>query len=377
MLANQQASSLSQQGWFVEALATAKDSGELRMVIHLAEITVTPQFRTYWVQQNITEMRQYESSVTDLFRSSDIFREERALVIKNAPETAQAEAATDVADLMRLVPPDSGFYRAALVSSPDDALALLEQKILTPRLGPTPASHLAPSVQTGAQAVGGQSSLDTRIDTPPSTSADDKAGDDALRATIKNANVRAALQLHRSQAPQDSVFVRLHSTVVLKGSADWDEAAVQRAIQRLITPGLTAGDVGTSWKKSGAGPQSYWETDGLVHIALAARGKYLFVSNDPETLLAATARLSQGVSSEPAIYYAGFDHSRERQNFYQLTSLIDRPTRTASGDEREPEFFSDNLASLSKTLAGVKTQSIVARREGRTERQTVLYRWAQ
>jgi hypothetical protein len=378
VLADQKAASLSQQGWFVDALATAKNPGELRMVIHLAEVTTTPQFRTYWVQQNITDMRQYESSVTDLFRSSDAYREERSLLIKNAPDTAQAEAASDVADLMLLVPPDSGFYRAALVSSPEDALTLLEQKILTPRLGPTPASKLAPAVQMSEQTVGSQSNLDTRIDTPPSSFADDKPSDEALKALIRNANVHAALQLHRSQASDDGVFVRLHSTVVLKNATDWDEAAVQRAIQRLITPGLTTADIGTSWKKSGTGTQTYSAIDGLVRVALAARGKYLFVSNDPETLLAAISQLSQSVSSQPAIYYAGFDHSRERQNFYDLTALIERPTRTnVFGDEREPEFFSDNIASVSKALAGVKSQSVVARREGRTERQTVLYQWAQ
>jgi hypothetical protein len=91
------------------------------------------------------------------------------------------------------------------------------------------------------------------------------------------------------------------------------------------------------------------------------------------------ARISQPVSGEPAIYYAGFDHSRERQNFLRLTALVDQPARTnAAGDEgRQPQFFSQNVASLSKTLAGVKSQSIIARRAGRVETQTVRYEWAQ
>ena len=71
--------------------------------------------------------------------------------------------------------------------------------------------------------------------------------------------------------------------------------------------------------------------------------------------------------------------ARERQNFFRLTSLIDQPTRTnAAGEEgREPQFFSQNVASLSKTLAGVKSQSIIAKRTGRVETQTVRYEWAQ
>jgi hypothetical protein len=377
LLANQKAATLSEQGWYVDALKMAKDPGELRMVIHLAEVTKTPQFRTYWVPQNITEMRQYESSVTDLFRSADTYREERSLLLKNAPDPSDAEGAAEVADLMRLVPTDTGFYRAATAPSAEDVLAELEQKVLTPRLGPAPVSKIAPSVQLGQQAVGSESNLDTRIDTPPSTGPVETAGDDELKAVLKNANVRAILQLHRSEAASDGIFVRLHSTMVLRSAADWNEAAVQRAIQRVITPGLTAANIGAKWKKASTAPQSYSELDGLARIAIAVRGKYLFASDDPETLIAVLGRMNQPMSVEPAIYYAGFDHARERQNFYQLTSLVDRPSRSNAYGNSEPQLFSQNVASLSKTLAGVKTQSIVAKREHGIEKQTVLYKWAQ
>lgn len=376
LLAKQKAAALNEQGWFVDALKTAKEPGELRMVIHLAEVTRTPQFRTYWAPQNITEMRPYESSVTDLFRSADSYREQRTLLLKSTPEASDAEIQAQVAGLMRLVPAQVGFYRAGLISSGDDALSLLEEKVLTPRLGPAPVSKLAPSVPLVEQTVGSQSNLETRIDVPPSA-APDQRGDDELKALLKNANVRAALQLHRSETANDGVFVRLYSTIVLQSAAGWNENAAQRAVQRLITPGLTARDIGASWKKSGSGAQSYFELDGLAHMAIAVRGQYLFVSNDPETLMAALGRMGQPVSAEPAIYYAGFDHSRERQNFYQLTSLVDRPSRSNNNGEGEPEFFSQNVASFSRTLAGVKSQSIVARRDHAVETQTVLYQWTQ
>jgi hypothetical protein len=192
---------------------------------------------------------------------------------------------------------------------------------------------------------------------------------------LKNANVRAALQLHRSQTSDDGVFVRLHSTMVLLGATDWPEPAVQQAIQRALSPGLTASNIGIAWKKSGAGAQSYSELDGLARIAVAVRGKYLFVSDDPAMLVTVLGRISQPVTAEAAIYYARFDHSHERQNFYQLFSLIDRPSRNNAGnyEDRTPQFFSQNIASLSKTLASVKSQSIVARRKGGVETQTVRY----
>ena len=377
LLAGKKAAALNQQRWFVNAVKAAKDPGELRMVTHLAEVTKTPQFRTYWLQQNITELRQYESSVSDLFRSSGVYREERSLLLKNAPESASGDAdgGPEVAELMRLVPPDAGFYRAFAVSPQDDTIALLEQKILAPGLGPAPASQVAPNVNLGDQAVGNASNLDVRIDTPPSSGAAENSGDAALKELLKNANVRAALQLHRSQTSDDGVFVRLHSTMVLLGATDWPEPAVQQAIQRALSPGLTASNIGIAWKKSGAGAQSYSELDGLARIAVAVRGKYLFVSDDPEMLVTVLARVSQPVTAEAAIYYARFDHSHERQNFYQLFSLIDRPSRNNAGnyEDRTPQFFSQNIASLSKTLASVKSQSIVARRKGGVETQTVRY----
>ena len=377
LLAGKKAAALNQQGWFVNAVKAAKDPGELRMVTHLAEVTKTPQFRTYWLQQNITELRQYESSVSDLFRSSGVYREERSLLLKNAPESASGDAdgSPEVAELMRLVPPDAGFYRAFAVSPQDDTLALLQQKILAPGLGPASASKVAPNVNLGDQAVGNASNLDVRIDTPPSSGAAESSGDAALKELLKKATIRAALQLHRSQTSDDGVFVRLHSTMVLLGATDWPEPAVQQAIQRALSPGLTASNIGIAWKKSGAGAQSYSELDGLARIAVAVRGKYLFVSDDPAMLVTVLGRISQPVTAEAAIYYARFDHSHERQNFYQLFSLIDRPSRNNAGnyEDRTPQFFSQNIASLSKTLASVKSQSIVARRKGGVETQTVRY----
>jgi hypothetical protein len=378
LLADQKTSALSQQGWFVDVIQAAKEPGELRLVVHLAEVAKTPQFRTYWVQQNITEMRQYESSVSDLFRSAATYREERVLLVKDRPDGSpdNADASSQVAELMRLIPPETGFYRASALPTVDDSLALLEQKVLAPRLGPTPDSRSAPDAPSVGQPTGGETNLDVRIDVPPSTGAT-PSGDSALQALVKQANVRAALQLHGSQAEADGIFVRLHSTIVLRAAADWDEASVQQAIQRMIAPGLTASTLGVQWKKAGVA-QAYSELDGLARIALAVRGKYLLVSNDPASLAAVLARFSQPVSAESAIYYAGFDHARERQNFYRLTSVIDQPSRTgaANNEFREPQFFSQNITSLSQTLAAVKSQSIVAKRKGGVESQTVRYEWA-
>ena len=378
LLADQKTTALGQQGWFTDVIKAAKEPGELRLVVHLAEVAKTPQFRTYWVQQNITEMRQYESSVSDLFRSAATYREERVLLLKDKSEGSSetADAGAQVAELMRLVPSETGFYRASAAPSEEESLALLEQRVLTPRLGPAPDSKVAPNAPTGGQPAGSETNLDVRIDVPPSTSAAQSNGDSALKELVKQANVRAALQLHGSQIDANGIFVRLHSTIVLRAAVDWDEASVQQAIQRAVAPGLTASTLGAQWRRAG-GAQGYSELDGLVRIAMAVRGRYLLVSDAPATLTAVLARFSQPVTAESAIYCAGFDHARERQNFYRLTSLVDQPSRAtaANNASREPEFFSQNVASLSQTLGAVKSQSIVAKRKGGVETQTVLYEW--
>ena len=55
------------------------------MVLNLDRIVPMPEFRTYWVQQNITEMKQYRSAVSDLYLDPPAFREERAL-LPESPE---------------------------------------------------------------------------------------------------------------------------------------------------------------------------------------------------------------------------------------------------------------------------------------------------
>ena len=82
---------------------------------------------------------------------------------------------------------------------------------------------------------------------------------------------------------------------------------------------------------------------------------------------------------KPLEYYAGFNHQRERENFTRFTGLIDRPSTPTpfEGSERQPQFFSGNVASLSTTLADVSSERIEIRSDGGTVKQTVTYEWSQ
>ena len=181
---------LGQEGWYTQARAAAPaTAGDLRMVMNMEKIAVTPHFRTYWIQQNITEMQSYGSAISDLYREGAVYREERVILPKKqADEAALAQSAQAVTTLLSDVPKDYGFYQAG----PTDAktsLAALEQKILAPRFGAARTERLAPQVQlTGGQAGAG-TDLETRIDVEP-----------ASRVTSLNACCGPAIAVGKGQS---------------------------------------------------------------------------------------------------------------------------------------------------------------------------------
>ncbi len=379
LLAGQKLATLEQQSWYVNSVKAAKDQGDLRLLVNLAEVTHTPHFRSYWIQQNITELRQYESSITDLYRTGTEYREERALLLKSSDKASDPEDAKATGKLVQMVPADAGVWRAAATPSADEVLAVLEQKVLTPRLGPTPPAKVAPTVSLGSGTVGSGSNLETRIDVEPPVAAegDGTRGDEALKSLLTNANVRAMMQMHRSEVAPDGVFVRLHSAVVLSAASDWDQQKVLEVFRQTVAPGATAGSLGTNWKQSGTGEASYLEMDGLTPIVVAVRGKILVASSDASTVLSLLSQINSRAAEETT-YSAGFRHDGERENFYKMTGLLDQASRNnyTGASDSTPEYFSQNVASLSKTLSGVKSETITVKRSGNMDLQTVRYEWA-
>ena len=61
--------SIETEGWWSQSVAAAGPEGDLRMVLNLEKIVPSPYFRSYWVQQNITDMKQYSAAISDLTRS--------------------------------------------------------------------------------------------------------------------------------------------------------------------------------------------------------------------------------------------------------------------------------------------------------------------
>jgi hypothetical protein len=372
LLASGDARSIETEPWWSHSVAAAPAEGDLRMVLNLEKIVPSPYFRSYWVQQNITDMKQYSAAISDLIRSGKEYREERVL-LRKTPATGDASGnggPAGVADILRLVPAQAGVYEAKANPTPADSLALIETKILAPHLGPGVAEKLAPEVQLNGGETGSSTDLETRIDQPPvkaSVAVDSAA---PLQDLLAGNPVSAVLQIQSTELDKDGVFVRIHSAVVLLGQSDWNESAVRSSLVDFVRPSFTTGLLGVEWQKN----SGYIELNGLWRLAAAARGKYLFISDNSDLLIALLANTNQKPTLTPAVFAARFDHQRERENFGRLTGLLDKPNGSA-GAGSAPDFFSENIGSLSLALAGVSSEKIIVRDLGDRVNQTVTYQW--
>lgn len=377
--------------WWSQSVAAAGSPGDLRMVLDLEKLVPSPYFRTYWVQQNITDLKHYSGAVSDLFRSEREYREERILMPKkveaatSSPPSARelkelvplvpGGGDTVTADLVRLVPDDAGVYEARAYPSGDACFQLLETKLLAPHLGPAPLSKLAPLVQLSNGETGSGSDLETRIDQSPVRQAAPESVS-ALKQLLDKTPLMASLEVQSTSRDNAGVFVRMHSAIVLASGEDWDETAVRSALVDFIQPGVTASRLGIEWNPKAG----YQQLDGLWPLSIAVRGKYLLVTDDGALMETLLANVSRRTDARPAILVAGFRHARERENFAKFFGLVDGPSqfaRESPGVPRQPQFFSANVGSLSATLSGVSAENIVVRNDGNKELQTVTYEWTQ
>jgi len=376
LMAGAKDGAIGAEPWFAQSVAAAGPAGDLRMVLNLEKIVPSPYFRSYWVQQNISDMKSYASSVSDLFRAGKEYREERVLLKKAGDATATDERGEEVSDLAGLVPAGVGFYEAQPCPSVDLCLDTLKTKILAPHSGPVPPGQLAPPAQLTSGETGSSADLETRIDQAPASHKSDDDGTDALKNLLQKSQVNAVLHIQSTERNAAGVFVKIHSAVALSGDAAWDEAAARSALTTFIRPRLTASQLGVAWKQA----SGYYELDGLHPLQASVHGKYLIVSDDPALMGGVLANLNRKSDLKPAVLVAEFNHERERDNFARLVNMVDRPDMNPTGtpgSERQPQFFSENIASLSGTLAAVSSEKIVVRDAGDRVLQTVTYQWSQ
>jgi len=206
---------------------------------------------------------------------------------------------------------------------------------------------MAPEAPESA-AAGSEADLETRIDEPPVEHSGNRFVPDALRRLIESAKVEAMLETGSTRPLADGVFVGIDSAVALLAATDWNAEAVRGALATAA------------------------ETGPLGRIAFEAQGRVLVIGNSAALVHRMTARIAMAPRKTEGDYAAGFNPARERANFEKMTKLIDA---TAGGDSREPHFFSENMASLGRTLGRVGSSSILVRDSGRAVTQTVVYRF--
>ena len=364
---------MESEAWWSQSVATAKDAGDLRMVLNLEKIVPSPYFRSYWVQQNITDLKQYTAVISDLTLSGKEYQEERTLLRKTptSAEAMQNAGPAALAEIVRLVPSQAGFYEAKADPTPQECLSLLETKILAPHPGPRAAGKLAPQAQIGNDETGLSSDLETRIDQPPTQPGDSVNNAAPLQAMLSKNPPSAILRTQSTEKDKDGVFVRIHSAVALLGASDWNEAEVRKALADFVRPSFTTGQLGINWQPNASG----FALDGLWTLSVSVNGKYLFISDDGGLISAMLSNPKQTNAQQPAMYVAAFDHSRARENFLALTRLLDKSAGSSGAGDR-PDFFSKNIGSLSSTLAGVSSEKIVIRDAGDKVMQTVTYEWS-
>jgi hypothetical protein len=374
LMAGKQGRTLENEQWWAQTTSVAGPPGDVRMVLDMQNLVPNGYFRTYWVQQNITELSQYSAAVSDLFRSTSEYREERLLIRKKEPaQPSTPESLAAVADLSRLIPEDAGLYVATANPSPSACFNLLETKLLAPHAGSLPPAQSVPQVQLTSGEQGSGFDLETRINQTPSEVPQPEDSGSQMKSLLNENSVMGSLLVQSSRLEDSGVFVRIHSVIVLEGSSEWKESEVQSGIVEFVAPTMTASGLGLHWlAKSG-----YQEVDGLWPLFLSVRGKYLVISDDAGLLSEVLARFLQTSTRKPMEFFAGFNHSHERQNFSRLANLVDGPAAASYANaEHQPQFFSGNTASLSGTLADVSSEQMEVRSESNKVRQTVKYEWS-
>ena len=376
LMAGKAIQSVESDSWFAQATNAAEQVGDIRLVLNMQSLVPNGYFRTYWVQQNITDLRRYSAALSDLFRSGSTYREERVLIRKqDADRLPSTEGTAAVADLSRLIPDNAGFFEAAADPSPASTLALIQSKLLMPNPNSGVASKIAPQVQLNSGEQGANSDFETRIDEATAPSPADSQANNELKDLFEKTPVVASLKLQSTDEDAEGVFVKIHSAIVLKAASEWNASVVQSAFAGSVRTILTAGELGAVWQqKSG-----FQQLDGLFPLALGVNGQYVIVSDDPALVEQVLAKLSRKSDRAPLALYAGFNHSRERTNFAKFARSLDRAMaapQSASIAGYQPQFFSGNMASLSTTLSNVEEERVEVRGDAQKVRQTVTYQWA-
>jgi hypothetical protein len=375
-------SPVTQEPWFADASAALppeKSPPALHMLLNLDRIAYDPHFQTYWIQRNITWTRQYRAAVSDLYLEPTTFREERALIPKSpAPDATP----TDVTALAALAPPETGLFRALATTDPAVAVTAIEEKLLgaQPPAQPNPEDALDPTLDTPQAGTG--EDLETRIDTPPPAAPN--ASSEALTQALATAHLDAVLTLG-SAIPPTTLWVPIHSAVLLHAANPFDAQTLAAALQQTLRGSLTAANFGIEFHPTMVTGHQIFALTGphplfFAVLTTPTQGNLALLTDNQPLLLQLLENTATSVpkSTAPATCIAAFNHTTQRAPYARLTSLVDKVTPAATNtppSPTAPAFFSQDIASLSTTFARLQSERLTQTATPTALRQTVLYQW--
>jgi hypothetical protein len=380
LMQNQNQQALNKDGWFAEVTQASSKPGDLRMVLDLSRLVPSPYFRSYWVQQNITEMSHYRTAISDLYRTRGQFNEERVLLPKS-PESANAEQG-NLEQIKQLVPDDAGFYRAESAPRVDRVLETIDTRLLSRGISDYSDRTAAPPEVGATAEAGAEDDLETRIDAPSAVTLPKGAELAGLRGMLDAVQPDTMLVVDKSVTQAGGVFVGYRSAIVLESQKPWNAGDVETAIENALAPHLTTGALGIEWKQ-GQEKQPYFRLAGIAPLAFAIDGRYCIISDDTGMLSAIMQKASEArpAPGQAMVMLSGFNHEAEKANFARATNLMDGANASAGGGANDdgsgqtPPFFSRNVASLSRTFATMQTEEVSAYWKDGALHQVVKYEW--
>ena len=352
LLAGQEARSLSVEPWFKQIVAeqqpqqaggdAQRSSGDLQLVYNLAALISTPQFRTYWIQRNGSELKPFSTGASELRQRADSFQEQRVLLRKTAaPVSVDAPS---LASALQFAPASSSLYRAWASPTTAQVRESIQQVLFGERVIVQDFNAPAPMVASEAGVVGSESDLEIRIDEPPFERTQTRSIEPVLQA-INAMQPAALLHVQTTAVLADRVFVLPNSGLVVICKQP-DRTALDAAIAQLGTRAV--GD--------------------LDPLTVSIDGDAVILSRLP-----LVRQSKQNTLPASAIYLASYDHAAEWPHYRKLFSLVGAG---ASGplNASEPSFFSSNVRSLGDSLSRLAGASITTIDQGSRLSETVEYR---
>ena len=344
LLASRRAPALSNDDWFQNTIKQSTAQGDLRLVYNLAALLKTPQFRTYWIQRNASELEPFASGVADLFLQNDGFKEQRALLRRAAAAPVPVKSALEA--LLRYVPANSSLYRAWAAPDTDILVPVLQQVVLSQPVQSIDYARFAPQINGEGPQAGSISDLETRIDQPPFQRAA-AATIAPLAAAISVMQPTALLHVQATMFLNDQVFVVPQSAAVIT-CAHPDRQALDKALADV------------------AGIE---KTGSLDPLNMVIEG------NDIVLTRFTLEHGAASVAPANANYIAGYNHAEEWPRYKPLFRLIDRSANSPEEpvSSKAPAFFSGNLRSLGDMLDRLQRATIQSQDEGTVVRDTLMY----